>query len=154
MNVHKNLAQVNIGKVVAPLDSKIMAGFTGHLDEINQLAEKAEGFVWRLKDDNNNATSIQVFDDPYMIVNMSVWQSIDALYTFVYQSAHADYLRKRKEWFEKLTDIHMVLWWIPKDHIPTCDEAIERLNHINTNGASPFAFNFKTKFTSEGVRMP
>jgi hypothetical protein len=135
------------------MDSPVMSGFADHLDEINQLAEASEGFIWRLKEDNNNATSIHVFDDPFILINMSVWESIDALFKFVYQSAHADYLGKRKEWFEKLKDIHMALWWIPQNHFPTCLEAIERLDHIKTHGASPYAFTFRTKFSQEGTRI-
>jgi Domain of unknown function (DUF3291) len=154
MNVHKYLAQVNIGKVIAPMDSPIMSGFADHLDEINKLAEESEGFIWRLKEDNNNATSIHVFDDPFILINMSVWESVDALYKFVYQSAHVEYLKKRKEWFEKLTDMHMALWWIPQNHFPDCNEAIERLTHIKVNGASAFAFSFKTKYMPDGTQIP
>jgi hypothetical protein len=153
MNVQKYLAQVNIGKIVAPMDNPVMAGFADHLDEINRLAEETEGFVWRLKEENNNATSIQIFDDPFILINMSVWVSIDALYQFVYQSAHVEYLKKRREWFEKMTDMHMALWWIPRNHIPSCHEAVERLTHIKMNGETPFAFSFKTKFTSEGTEI-
>jgi hypothetical protein len=99
------------------------------------------------------AYSIRIFDDPFMLINMSVWDSIDALYKFVYQSAHVDYLKKRSEWFEKLTEMHMALWWIPQDHIPTCNEAVERLTHLKQHGASSFAFSFKNKFSPEGTRM-
>jgi hypothetical protein len=147
------LAQVNIGKIIAPMDSPVMSGFADHLDEINRLAEESDGFVWRLKEDNNNATSIHVFDDPFMLINMSVWKSIDALYKYVYMSAHADYLRRRKEWFEKLTDMYMALWWIPSHHIPDCKEAVERLSHLKEHGVSPYAFTFKAIFTPEGTRL-
>lgn len=148
MNSQYFLAQVNIGKIIAPLDSEQMSGFVNNLDRINELAEKSPGFVWRLKEDNNNATSIKVFEDDFMLINMSVWESIDFLYQFVYQSAHVDYLKRRKEWFEKMTDIYTALWWIPETHTITPAEAIERLVHIRQHGDTPFAFSFKKRFTA------
>ena len=107
MNVH--LAQINIAKILAPLDHPIMADFVANLDPINALAEESEGFVWRLKEENNNATSIKVFDDDFLIVNMSVWRNADALYEYVYRSNHVEIFKRRKEWFEKMKDMHMAL---------------------------------------------
>ena len=143
------LAQVNIGKILAPMDSSLMSEFKNNLDRINALAEGSEGFVWRLKDDNNNATSIKVFEDDFMLINMSVWKNMETLYKYVYESAHVEYLKKRREWFEKLTEMHMALWWIPAGHVPSASEAIERLTHIRDKGDTPYAFSFKKRFTPE-----
>jgi len=148
MKVRYFLAQVNIGKIKAPLESDEMSGFVNNLERINELAENSAGFVWRLKEDNNNATSIKVFEDDYMLINMSVWESIESLYQFVYQSAHVDYLKRRKEWFEKMTDMYTALWWIPENHTITPAEAIDRLMHIRLQGETPFAFSFKKQFTA------
>ncbi len=148
MKVRYFLAQVNIGKIKAPLESEQMSGFADNLDRINELAENSTGFVWRLKEDNNNATSIKVFEDDFMLINMSVWETIETLYQFVYQSAHVDYLKRRKEWFEKMTEMYSALWWIPETHTITTTEAIERLTHIRVHGETPFAFSFKKQFTA------
>jgi Domain of unknown function (DUF3291) len=153
MKLQYHLAQVNIGKILAPMDSPLMSEFKNNLDRINALAEASEGFIWRLKDDNNNATSIKVFEDDFMLINMSVWKDIDALYKYVYESAHMEYLKNRKAWFERLTEKYMALWWIPGDHIPTPSEAIERINHIRQNGDTAFAFGFKKRFTAEEANL-
>ena len=154
MNVQYHLAQVNIGKILAPMDSPIMAEFKNNLDRINALAEASEGFVWRLKEENNNATSIKVFEDDFMLINMSVWKDFDSLYKYVYESAHMEYLKNRKAWFERLTEKYMALWWIPAGHIPTPAEAIERLDHIRKQGETAFAFGFKKRFTAEEAILP
>ena len=143
------LSQINIAKMQAPIDSPIMADFVSNLDNINALAEKSEGFVWRLKDDNNNATSIKIFNDDFLIVNMSVWKNADALFQFVYQSNHVEIFKRRKEWFEKMQEMHMALWYIPEGHLPTVSEATERLSYLRSNGETPFAFSFKKRFTIE-----
>ncbi len=101
------LAQLNIAKIKFPLDDPQMAGFVNNLDRINSIAESAEGFIWRLKDEHNNATSIKIYNDDFLIVNMSVWNNIDSLFQFTYQSAHVDIFKRRKEWFEKMTDLQM-----------------------------------------------
>jgi Domain of unknown function (DUF3291) len=144
-----HLAQVNVGKILAPMDSPLMSEFKNNLDRINALAEASEGFVWRLKEENNNATSIKVFEDDFMLINMSVWKDMDALYKYVYESAHVEYLKKRREWFERLSEIHMAMWWIPAGHIPSPAEAIERLTHMREKGDTPYAFGFKKRFTPE-----
>jgi hypothetical protein len=149
MTTRYHLAQVNIGKILAPMDSPQMAGFKNNLDRINSLAEKSEGFVWRLKDDSNNATSIKVFDDDFIIINMSVWKNMESLYQYVYQSDHSNYLKRRKEWFEKMPEMYMALWYVPELHIPNSSEATERLFYLRKNGESPFAFGFKNKYTPE-----
>lgn len=147
-----HLAEINIARMLAPIDSPVMAGFVARLDEINALAESAPGFVWRLVGDGNDATSLRPFDDDMLIVNMSVWESIEALHQFTYSSTHVEVFRQRKAWFEKMTDAYMVLWWIPAGHIPTVQEAKERLVHINTHGATPYAFTFKQQFAPEAAQ--
>ncbi len=143
------LAQVNIARTIAPIDSPVMADFVANLDRINTLAENSEGFKWRLKEDNNNATSIKIFDDDFLIVNLSVWKDTASLFQFVYQSAHVEIFKRRKEWFEKMPEMHMALWYVPALCWPTVANATERLTYLRANGETPFAFGFKSKFTAE-----
>ncbi len=138
-----HLAQLNIGRMLGPIDSPIMAEFVGQLDEINALAEHSPGFVWRLVGAGNDATSLRPFPDDFIIVNMSVWQDIDALKTYVYHSDHARVFKDRRKWFEKMGEAYMVLWWIPAGHIPTVEEAKARLMHLREHGASTHAFTFR-----------
>src|SRR5688572_10230314 len=142
-----HLAQLNIARMLAPIDSPVMADFVANLDPINRLAENSNGFVWRLKDETNNATSIRIFDDDFLIVNMSVWESVDALYQYVYQSDHVEVFKRRKEWFEKMPEMHMVLWYIPVGSIPSVADAEERLTYLRRHGETPYAFSFRKKFT-------
>jgi heme-degrading monooxygenase HmoA len=119
-----------------------MAGFVARLEEINSLAESAPGFVWRLKDDSGDATNIQAFDDPLVIVNMSVWESAEHLRDFVYRSDHAQVMRQRRSWFERFDGVYLVMWWVPTGHRPTVEEAKERMAHRQQHGDSPRAFSF------------
>ena len=141
-----HLAQVNIGRIRAPLDHPIMEGSRSQLDPINALADRSPGFVWRLQTEDGNAMAIRPFDDDRMAINMSVWESLEALQQFVYRSAHVGPLRDRKEWFEPLEGPILVLWWIPAGHIPTVVEAQERLRLLKERGPSPAAFTFRTPF--------
>jgi heme-degrading monooxygenase HmoA len=142
------IAQLNVGRAVAPLDSPVMAGFMNWLDEINALAERQPGFVWRLQGDNGNNTSLKVTDDPLFIVNLSVWASIDALYDFTYQSAHKAVFKRRHEWFERQDQPNMVLWWQAAGTIPSADDALARLERLTTLGPTPDAFTFKQRFAA------
>ena len=146
-----HIAQVNIGIIRAPLNSPIMAGFVSRLDEINALADAAPGFVWRLQTEAGNATSLHVFDNEYMLINMSVWESVEALYEYVYRSSHAELIKGRRDWFEPMDSPIMTLWWIPAGHIPTPEEAKERLAHLEQHGPTPLAFTFKQRFTVEAM---
>ena len=141
-----HLAQVNIGRVRAPLDDPIMEGFRTQLDPINALADRTPGFVWRLQTDAGNAMAIRPFDDERMAINMSVWESLEALQQFVYKSAHVGTLRDRQQWFEPIDGPILALWWIPAGHIPTLDEAKERLDHLKAHGPSGHAFTFRKAF--------
>lgn len=141
-----HIAQINVARALAPMNDPLMADFVAQLDEINALAERSEGFVWRLQDEAGNATSIKVYEDNFIIINMSVWESIDALYQYTYYSAHVNVFRQRKAWFEKFGRPHMALWWIPAEELPTALDGRERLEHLQTHGPSPYAFTFKERF--------
>ena len=139
-----HIAQVNIGRIKGPLESDVMAGFVARLDEINALADGSEGFVWRLQTEAGNATYLRPYDDDRILVNMSVWESVDALKTYVYRTAHAELLRDRNQWFEKFDAAYVALWWVPVGHVPSIDEAKKRLAHLDANGPSQFAFTFRS----------
>jgi len=147
------LAQVNIARMLAPIDSPVMKDFVDNLDRINKLAENSKGFIWRLRDENDNATSLQVFEDEFIIVNMSIWSSKEALFEFTYSSAHVEIFKRKKEWFSKMKDMHMALWYVPEGIEPTAEDAKERLEYLNNNGESPYAFTFKSSFTAEEARQ-
>lgn len=137
------LAQLNIGQLVAPVDSPEIAEFVANLDRINALAESAPGFLWRLKDDENNATEVEHPFGENMIVNMSVWESVESLHNYVYRSAHAQIMSRRKEWFSRMTSAYTVLWWVPRGHEPDVFEAQERLQVLEQHGPGAQAFTFK-----------
>ncbi len=142
----KQLAQLNIARMVGVnINDPIMLDFVAQLDEVNGVAESSEGFVWRLKDESGNATDLNPYDDVQLIVNMSVWENLEALERFVFTGQHLDVMRRRREWFQRFGKASMVLWWIPEGHKPTLEEANERLAFLQTNGATSFAFDFKFK---------
>ena len=141
-----HLAQANIGRAVAPMDDPAMADFMAQLDTINALADRSPGFVWRLQSGSGNATDIAVTEDPLVILNMSVWQSADALFDYVYRTAHTPVMARRRQWFEKPTKPHLVLWWVQAGHRPSVAEALERLEMLAECGPTPDAFTFKQRF--------
>ncbi|MEZ9478483.1 DUF3291 domain-containing protein [Vibrio splendidus] len=141
------LAQLNIALTKYPLDAPEIKEFVDNLELVNGIAESSEGFVWRLKDESGDATNIQAFEDPNMIVNMSVWDSVDSLKNFMFRTHHRDFMRRKGDWFHRLPEDTYVLWWIEEDHIPTLEEAIKRLEHLREIGDTPYAFTFKTNFT-------
>jgi hypothetical protein len=141
-----HIAQLNVGTTMAPLDSPELADFVAALDSINALAEASPGFVWRLKSDSGNATDIRASDDPNFIVNMSVWESVEALFAFVYRSAHTNVMSRRREWFSKPDQAYQVLWWVPAGHAPTVEEALDRLEHLRRDGPTAHAFTFKDRY--------
>jgi hypothetical protein len=146
-----HLTQLNIARLKAPLDSPILADFVANLDRINAIAESAPGFIWRLKGDGNDATSLRPLGDD-VIVNMSVWQDPEALRNYVYRSGHVEVMRRRKEWFERMVESHMVLWWIRAGHEPTVAEAIVRLEQLRSEGPSAAAFTFRELFPPPDTR--
>jgi Domain of unknown function (DUF3291) len=142
MSAHLHLAELNIGRFLYPTDDPRMAGFMDNLDRVNALAEHSEGFVWRLKDESNNATSIRPFPDPDMAVNLSVWESAEALEKFVWNTVHARFYNAKGSWFEKAAQPHFVMWTIAAGHIPSLDEAKDRFEHLIENGDSDHAFGW------------
>ncbi|HYM43753.1 MAG TPA: DUF3291 domain-containing protein [Steroidobacteraceae bacterium] len=140
------LAQLNIGFIRGPMDSPVMADFVANLARINALADASPGFVWRLQTEAGNATDIRAFENPNQLLNMSVWSDADALRRFVYRSAHAEILRRRREWFEPVQDAIMVLWWVPRGHRPGIEEAVARLTLLRERGPTPQAFTFRQTF--------
>ncbi|PMN54728.1 hypothetical protein BCT31_04010 [Vibrio lentus] len=146
------LAQLNIALAKCPLDAPEIKDFVDNLDLVNGIAESSEGFVWRLKDESGDATNIKAYDDPNMIVNMSVWDSVDSLKNFMFRTHHRDFMRRKNEWFHRLAENTYVLWWVEDDHTPSLDEALERLEHLREVGDTPYAFTFKTNFTELGAQ--
>jgi hypothetical protein len=148
-----HLAQVNIGRLRAPIDDPLIGDFVGALDRINALADGSPGFVWRLQTDAGNATELQPTDDELVIINMSVWESVDALADFVYRSDHTAFLRRRREWFERYGRAYAAMWWIPAGHLPTIGEALDRLDRIDANGPTHEAFTFAVRFPPPSANL-
>lgn len=153
MSSKHHVVQVNIARAKAPLDSEMLASFMAELEPVNALADSAPGFVWRLQTEEGDATSLRPFPDDQMIVNMSVWESIEALWEFVYSAGHLTVMRRRREWFNRMED-HQTLWWIPAGHEPTVDEAKERLELLASSGPTAEAFTFKQRFPAPGAAEP
>lgn len=141
-----HLAQFNLGRQLAPLEAPEMAEFRSLFEPINALADNTPGFVWRLTDgEGDDATGIRPYGDD-VIINFSVWESREALWNFVYKSRHLEVLRRRTEWFRRMLESRLVLWWIPAGHIPTVEEAVDRLATLRSEGAGPAAFTFREPF--------
>jgi hypothetical protein len=142
MNQH--LAQLNIGRFRYEVDDPRMADFMNNLALVNGIAERTPGFVWRYQDATGNATDTRPFDgDPRMAVNLSVWESVEALERYVYQTVHKRFYGRRAEWFEHIEGPYFVMWWVPAGYRPTVEEAIERLDHLKRNGPSDHAFGWE-----------
>ncbi|MCJ8319632.1 MAG: DUF3291 domain-containing protein [Colwellia sp.] len=140
------LAQLNIAQTLAPIEDVLMKEFVDNLEPINQLAEQSQGFIWRLQDEAGDATHIRIFDDPSIIANMSVWQDVESLKAFIFKTHHINFLKRKREWFEKMPEENHVMWWVEEGHTPTLEEAKERLIHLRQHADSPFAFSFKKCF--------
>lgn len=145
------LAQVNIARMREPLDSPRLADFVAALDPVNAVADAAPGFVWRLQTEDGNATAVHAFEwdragSAGVLVNMSVWESVEALAAYVYSDTHRQVLRRRREWFERMAEAQTALWWIPRGHTPTTDEAEEKVIHLREFGPTPYAFTLKEHF--------
>ncbi|MFV3334186.1 DUF3291 domain-containing protein [Pseudomonas sp. NY15437] len=141
-----HLAQVNIAKARAPLDHPLMKGFVDQLDHINALAERSPGFVWRLQTEEGDATSIRVFEDPLIIVNLSVWESVEALKDYVYAGEHLQVLRSKRDWMERLPAPSLALWWLSVDELPDVAMARDRLERLRLQGPSADVFTFARPF--------
>ncbi|MFJ3697581.1 DUF3291 domain-containing protein [Streptomyces sp. NPDC090052] len=140
------LAQVNVGRIVGPLDGPVLADFVAQLPEINALADNADGFVWRLVDDDGaDSTSLRPDGhDDMLLINCSVWESVEALKEFIYRSDHLRLLSRRREWFERMSEHHQAMWWVPAGHRPTVTEAMDRIALLREHGESADAFTFRT----------
>jgi hypothetical protein len=140
----QHLAQINIARLLHPQCDERVAEFFANLDRVNAAAERMPGFVWRLKDESGDATSIQAYDDPRIIVNMSVWESVETLEKFVWQTVHANFYRKRTGWFEAMEGAHFAMWWVEPGHEPTPAEGRARLEHLHLNGPGDYAFGWES----------
>ena len=149
-----HLAQVNIGRLIAPPDDPRLADFFSALDRVNALAEATPGFVWRLKDETNNSMAMQPTPDPRVAINLTVWAGPDALFDFVYRSAHTPVMARRREWFERWDGAYQVLWWIEAGTVPTVEDALAKLWLLDRYGSTPHAFTFKAQFPQPGAPGP
>jgi hypothetical protein len=145
------LAQVNVARPRAPLASAELADFVAALAPVNALADTAHGFVWRLQDEDGDATAIPVLGDPGLIVNLSVWESLDVLRAFVYNGRHLEVMRRRRDWFARMAETYQALWWVPAGHRPDVAEAEERLLMVRDRGSTPGAFTFARPFGPDGT---
>lgn len=148
-----HLAQANIARMVAPLDDPVMSGFVEQLEYINAVADRSPGFVWRLQTPEGDATAIRAFDDERILFNMSVWEDIDSLYDYTYRSDHLGPLRDRRKWFERMEGPHLALWWVPAGHLPTVEEAKDRLDLLAREGPGPRAFTFQRPYGPDGTAI-
>lgn len=146
-----HIAQVNIARMHAPLDDPIMAGFVARLAEINALADRSPGFVWRLQTEEGDATYLRPYGDDRILFNLSAWETIENLREYVYKTAHGEVMRQRRQWFEKSGGMHMALWWVRAGHRPSVAEAKQRLEHLQEHGETARAFTFKRTFTPTAV---
>lgn len=141
-----HLAQYNIARLIHPIDHPNTAAFVAQLDEVNARAEQAPGFVWRLQSESGNATDIDPYGDPDIIINMSVWETIDDLFKFAYRNRHLEVFRQRTQWFERHHEPHLVMWWVPAGYIPPVEEGKARLELLIEQGPTSEAFTFKSRF--------
>ena len=141
------LAEINVARMKGVnINDPVMLEFTDNLERVNNLAEQSEGFIWRLKDESNNATSLNPYDDEQVIINMSVWESIETLEKFVYKTFHTDFLKRRKEWFDAYGKAYTAMWWIPAGKFPCIKEGVDKLDYLQKNGASELVFDFRNKY--------
>ncbi len=140
------LAQVNVARAKAEMNTETMRGFMGQLDAMNHLADTADGFIWRMIGDGGDYTSIRPFDDPLVIMNVSLWRDIDSLKNYVYKTVHMNIVRDRHTWFHKMNEFQQALWWHPVSHQPTAQEAKEKLERVRLLGATQEAFTFAQPF--------
>jgi hypothetical protein len=147
-----HLAQLNIALPREPLESPLLAEFVAALEPANAIADRSPGFGWRLQTEEGDATGIRAFGDDRLIVNMSVWESVEALRAFVYSGDHLAVMRRRREWFERMGEAFLALWWVPAGNVPTLGEAEERLDHLREHGPTPRAFTLRQHFAPLGER--
>ncbi len=141
-----HIAQINVARMRFSIDDPGMADFVAQLDAVNGLADRSPGFVWRLQGEAGDATTIQAFDEANILINMSVWETIDALFDFTYKSGHTDVFRRRHEWFDTADGAHLALWWIRSGQLPRVEQGIARLKYLDRHGPSARAFTIKHRF--------
>jgi hypothetical protein len=151
-----HLAEVNIGRLLAPLDSARLASFVAELEPVNALADAAPGFIWRLQTENGDATGVQAFEwdqagSAGVLINMSVWESVEALAAYAYSGGHLAVLRRRREWFARMAEPHMALWWVPAGTRPTTADAEDRVRLVRRLGPTPAAFTLRQHFPPPGA---
>jgi len=146
-----HLAEINVARLRAPLDDPRLADFVAQLDDVNALADASPGFVWRLKAEGGGASSyVRAFEDERLIVNLSVWSSVEALFAFVYRGRHLDVFRARGRWMEPLGSPPVALWWLRAGELPSVADGQARLELLARNGPSPDAFTFRETFPPPG----
>lgn len=143
-----HLAEVNIAKRLAPMDDPIMQDFVNNVDKMNAIADAAEGFIWRMKDEDKELGA-KIFQDDELLINMSVWKDLESLFNYTYKSRHIEVFKRKKEWFSKMKMMHMAFWYVPEGYEPTFQDAKDRLDYLNMYGDTPYAFSFKSKFSTE-----
>ena len=144
---HYQLAQINIGRIKGvDMNDPVMKEFVDNLTMVNTIAETSEGFIWRLKDDSDNSTAFNPFNDERIIVNMSVWENIESLETFMYKTTHVEFLKRRREWFHRYGKVYTAMWWIEANQFPSIQQAIENLDYLEKHGPTEKVFDFKKKF--------
>ena len=146
-----HLAQLNVGRLRAPMDDPLIADFKDNLGRVNQMAENSPGYVWRLQGARGNATGIRAFPDPLDIINLTVWQSVEALADFTFRSGHVEFLRRRREFFEHLDQPTMCLWWVPEGELSSVEDALGHLEHLRVHGPTPISFTFRRRFDAGDV---
>lgn len=154
MTTRFHLAQVNIARARGEMSDPVMAEFVANLPEINALADHSPGFVWRLQTEDGDATAVRPYADSRILINLSVWEDLSALRDYVYRSAHAAVMRRRRDWFQRFERIYVALWWVPAGHRPSVAEAVERLEHLERHGPTAVAFSFREGFGPDGVPIP
>ncbi|GAA4973529.1 DUF3291 domain-containing protein [Algibacter aquimarinus] len=143
-----NLAQVNIAKRLAPMDDPIMQDFVNNVEKINAIADASDGFIWRMQDEDKDL-GVAVFKDDSILINISVWKDLESLFNYTYNSGHIEVFKRKKEWFSKIKMMHMAFWYVPEGYEPTFQDAKNRLDYLNNHGDTPYAFSFKSKFSSQ-----
>lgn len=141
-----HLAQVNIAKRLAPMDDPVMQDFINNVERINTIADKAEGFIWRMQDEDKEL-AVEIFQDDALLINISVWKNLESLFDYTYKSGHIEVFKRKKEWFRKMKMVHMAFWYVPEGYVPTFKDAKNRLDYLNKYGDTPYAFTFKSKFS-------
>ena len=145
MTTQYHLAELNVGRLIAPTDDPRVAEFMAALDRVNGLGKRMPGFVWMMEgsgEPRTGNTETKIGGDPQYVSNLTVWEDVKSLETFVWNTVHKQFYDRRREWFEVLGEIHFVMWWVPAGHRPTLDEALERLAHVQANGDSDHAFGW------------